>query len=236
VVAIRGTFWLDRVTRAVRRLEFWYVGLPDGLDRHALGGSIDFGELPDGSWFESAWSLRMARTFVDLRTGQVRPEALQSIGGQVVDMRREHALLYLGDAELAERLAEVEAVGGDGWEAAAPPRDAGVRLCGEDANDTSSGMYGMVLGQDRSRLGGVHVVAHWRTPPRMVGNEWRWDDLDVGNVTDRDGFFRLCGLPPDQLMDLVLTAPDGVEQRLAVRTPRAGREQRTELTFDARPQ
>jgi hypothetical protein len=68
----------------------------------------------------------------------------------------------------------------------------------------------------------------------MVGNEWRWDDLDVGNVTDRDGFFRLCGLPPDQLVDLVLTAPDGVEQRLAVRTPSAGREQRTELTFDTR--
>jgi hypothetical protein len=234
VVAIRGTFWLDRVTRAVRRLEFWYVGLPDGLDRHALGGSIDFGELPDGTWFESAWSLRMARTFVDLRFDRVRVEALQSIGGQVVDMRREHALLYLGNAELAERLAEVEAVGGDGWEEAAPPRDAGVRLCGEDANDETSGLYGMVLAQDRSRLGGVHVVASWRTPARMVGNEWRWDDLDVGNVTDRDGFFRLCGLPPDQLVDLVLTAPDGVEQRLAVRTPSAGREQRTEFTLDAR--
>ena len=234
VVAIRGTFWLDRVSRAVRRLEFRYVDLPDGLDRYGLGGSIDFGELPDGTWFESAWSLRMARTFADLRTGRVRVEALQSIGGQVVDMRREHALLYLGNADLAERLAEVEAVGGDGWEEAAPPRDAGVRLCGEDATEATSGLYGMVLDQDLSRLGSVQIVASWRTPARMVGNEWRWDDLDVGNVTDRDGFFRLCGLPPDQLVDLVLTAPGGVEQRLAVRTPKAGREQRTELTIDAR--
>jgi hypothetical protein len=236
VVAIRGTFWLDRVTRAVRHLEFRYVGLPDGLDRHALGGSIDFGELPDGTWFESAWSLRMARTFVELRTGRVRAEALQSIGGQVVDMRREQTLVYLGDAALAERLAEVEAVGGDGWAEAAPPRDAGVRLCGEDANDATAGLYGTIVDRDRSRLGDVHVVARWRTPARMVGNEWRWDDLDIGNVTDRDGFFRLCGLPPDQLVDVVLTAPDGVEQRVAVRTPPSGREQRLEFTLDARPQ
>ena len=236
LVAIRGTFWMDRVTHAVRRLEFRYVGLPDDVERLDLGGTIDFAELPDGTWFESAWSLRMARTFQHLRTGRIRAEALQSIGGRVVDMHREDAVLYLGAPDLAERLAEVEAAGADGWEEHAPPPHVPVRLCGEDATETTAGLYGLVLGRGRSRAGDVQLVASWRTPTRLVGDDWHWDELEVRTASDADGFFRLCGLPPDQLVDLVLTTANGQTQRLAVRTPQTGREQRTELNIDARPQ
>lgn len=228
-VAIRGTFWVDRVSRAVRRLEFTYVGLPRELDRHNLGGSVDFGDLPDGTWFESAWTLRMAKTFVHVRSGQVRVEALHTIGGRVVDMQRDGGLLYLGDVELADMLTLVEQAGGDGWEEAATSEPDGVRLCSED-DDATAGVYGVAYGAVRRRLADVALTARWRTDERIVADEWRWNDESMETRTDADGFFRLCGLPPAHALEIELITSDGQSHTIAMQTPRAGRDVRVELT------
>jgi hypothetical protein len=229
-VAIRGTFWVDRATRAVRRLEFTYVGLPRELDRHQLGGTVDFGELPDGTWFEAAWMLRMAKTFIHLRSGQVRVEALQSIGGRVVDMRRGSGLLYLGDADLADMLALVEQAGGDGWEETELAEPEGVRLCSDTEGETSAGVFGIVYDGGRTRLADVSVSARWQTEKRLVAGEWRWTDESLDTRTDADGFFRLCGLPAAQAVEIELTTADGQTHLMAVQTPSAGRDVRMELT------
>lgn len=226
-VGIRGTFWVDRLSRAVRRLEFSYVGLTRELDRHNLGGSVDFGDLPDGTWFESAWTLRMAKTFVHLRSGQVRVEALHTIGGTVVDMQHDGSLLYLGDVDLAERLTLVEQAGGDGWEESAASEPDGVRLCSDD--DATAGVYGIVYGAVRRRLADVALTARWRTDERIVADEWRWNDESMETRTDADGFFRLCGLPPAQALEIELITSDGQSHTIAMQSPRAGRDVRVEL-------
>ncbi len=242
-VSIRGTFWVDRQTRAVRRLEFGYVGLPRELDAHRLGGSVEFGDLPDGTWFESAWTLRMAKTFADTRSGRVRVEAFQTLGGHVVDMRRGSTLLYLGDAGLVERITLVEDAGGDGWTEAAGLASDAVRLCASDgadaAADSLAGVYGLVLDADRSRVAGTRLVGRWRNADvrrvslrrdgQPVEEVLRWTDREVTTVTDADGFFRMCDLPPAQAIEFELQVPGRDAQRITIRTPDAGRDVRVEL-------
>ena len=58
-VDVRGVLWLDIATRALRRLEFGYVGLPQVAAVTNPGGVVEYAQLADGRWIVDRWSLRM---------------------------------------------------------------------------------------------------------------------------------------------------------------------------------
>ena len=150
----------------------------------------------------------------------------------MVDMRRAGELIYLGDPVLAERLTVVEHAGGDGWETGALRSEVQetVTLCSpEDNAEPTAGVFGIVYAKRPDRLAGATVVARWQTQRRLVADEWRWTDQERATSTDADGFFRVCGLPAAQSIDVVISAPDGATHTVTVQTPRAGRDARLEV-------
>ena len=58
--AVRGTLWLDRATRKLRRLEYGYIRLrlPGGAAAFA-SGRVEFEALPTGAWIVRRWHIRM---------------------------------------------------------------------------------------------------------------------------------------------------------------------------------
>ena len=58
-VEIRGTLWLDRVSKELRRLRFAFVNLPDLGSDTLVGGNLDFARLTTGAWILPSWSIRM---------------------------------------------------------------------------------------------------------------------------------------------------------------------------------
>jgi hypothetical protein len=69
-VDIVGTLWLDTAARALRDVEFNYVGLDRAAQRFRPGGRVAFGEMPNGLTLIDQWSLRMVTAVVD--TAQAR--------------------------------------------------------------------------------------------------------------------------------------------------------------------
>ncbi len=236
-VEIQGTFWLDRATRAVRRLEFTYTGLPATLAAHKLGGVVDFDGLPDGLWFESRWQLRMARSFVSRGSGRVLVEGLQTVGGEVVDMRRGDQLLFLGNADLADRLTLLEREGWDLWEEFGTPADGSaehVRLCVDEDPDASpkAGVFGVVYSKRPDRMAGATVSARWKRDMRLVIDEWKWTDHLLTTLTDANGFFRICDAPPGEKIELDVTDAEGRLTTVTVRTRDAGRDIQVEVSME----
>jgi hypothetical protein len=236
-IEIRGTFWIDRATRAVRRLEFSYAGLPKALDAHDIGGAVDFDDLPGGLWFESRWELRMARSFVSRRTGQVVVEGVQTVGGEVVDMRRGEQLIFLGNAERAEQLRLLEGDGVERWEentSASGTGQAPIRLCVDEdpAAPPSTGVYGVVYERRPDRMAGATVTARWKRDMHLVKDEWRWTDHLRTSETDVNGFFRICGVPPGEKYELDVTATDGRVLTVIVRSREAGGDVQVEVMME----
>ncbi len=56
---IRGTLWLDAASASLRRLEFTYVNRPRHRDAGTAGGHVAFGNLPNGTWVVTDWSMRL---------------------------------------------------------------------------------------------------------------------------------------------------------------------------------
>lgn len=55
---IQGVLWLDRQTRALRRLEYRYTGLWSWVPAGSAGGSVEFALLPTGQLVIIGWELR----------------------------------------------------------------------------------------------------------------------------------------------------------------------------------
>jgi hypothetical protein len=58
-VDIEGVLWIDTVARALRDIQFRYVGLESTIQRAAPGGSISFREMENGVVLIDQWSLRL---------------------------------------------------------------------------------------------------------------------------------------------------------------------------------
>jgi hypothetical protein len=57
--SIGGTFWLERRSSRLTRMEFRFTGISDAQRNAGAGGSLDFGQLSNGEWVIMRWSLTM---------------------------------------------------------------------------------------------------------------------------------------------------------------------------------
>jgi hypothetical protein len=58
-IDIDGALWIDTVARALRDIEFRYVGLDPRIERFEPGGRIAFREMANGTVLVDRWSLRL---------------------------------------------------------------------------------------------------------------------------------------------------------------------------------
>jgi len=77
-VDIEGVLWIDTVARALRDIQFRYLGLESTIQRYEPGGSISFREMDNGVVLIDRWSLRLIG--VDGRGSH-----LHESGGQLAD-------------------------------------------------------------------------------------------------------------------------------------------------------
>jgi hypothetical protein len=91
---IAGTFWLDRATLELRRIEYRYIECARRRTSHPqVGGDMDFAHLSNGMWLIRHWEIRMpqgqATYSLRLNNAQVGTkqvvniESLRASGGEV---------------------------------------------------------------------------------------------------------------------------------------------------------
>lgn len=239
IVGIQGTLWVDRATSELRRLEFSYVGLEAPLDRAGLGGSVDFTRLPDGTWFENRWEIRMPRVSIQQRAGLtgtgdaaarlVILDAIQRTGGEVLSIRRGDRLAFAGDLALEDSLT---ARGAD------PPAPVPVDACpaSEREGVPTGFVHGTVFDRAPRRAGGAQVTATWRQEFTVVGfHEWRWREEALSTTAAEDGFYALCGAPRDRLLQLRAAAGERRSNVVSVRIPRGTGASRADLDLGGSP-
>lgn len=94
---IRGVMWLDRDTRALKRIEFQYTNVPPSYTIAGVGGVIEFSTLPSGAVVISQWEIRMPQGQVQSQIAlqqslsrqrqQITIESLRVAGGEVQSVR-----------------------------------------------------------------------------------------------------------------------------------------------------
>jgi hypothetical protein len=114
---IRGTFWVDRLSKQLRALDFQYTDGPAATREIDAGGHVEFAPLPDGGWIVPHWEIRVpvpARapnrpepvTPGQRRSAPVRVQT-RVIGGDVEEIRRDQRVLWQpGRVSLSVRLAD----------------------------------------------------------------------------------------------------------------------------------
>jgi hypothetical protein len=89
---------MDRESRELRHIEYWYTGLRGAAAGSRAGGWIEFRRLPRGTWIVGYWYIRM-------------PEIAKIVRGQaLISTGRDSLLGYFdrgGRADLAQGPAEV---------------------------------------------------------------------------------------------------------------------------------
>lgn len=128
-VDIDGVLWIDTVARALRDIDYRYVGLDARATRAVrAGGTVSFVAMPNGVVFIDRWSIRMPQTVADTlgrRRGAFVPYgiAMREVGGEIGRADWPGGTTWVGSLG-ALRLHVVDRKGH-------PVRHAGVRL-----NDT----------------------------------------------------------------------------------------------------
>lgn len=86
-VDIDGILWVDTLARAIRGIEFKYVGLDPQVERLIPGGRVSFREMPNGMILVDRWHLRLVGSSLAFATPRrvaapmSRPRIPTSIGG-----------------------------------------------------------------------------------------------------------------------------------------------------------
>lgn len=101
-VDIDGTLWLDTAARALKNIEYRYVGLPAAAEPYHPGGLISFRSMPNGTALIDRWMLRR----VDAEQDTIR-------NGSDVYLRN-----WLYATENGGELARAEWLEGQSWRAA----------------------------------------------------------------------------------------------------------------------
>ena len=57
-IDIDGTLWVDTAARAIRDIEYQYLGMPRAADEYHPGGEISFRQMPNGSVMIDRWVIR----------------------------------------------------------------------------------------------------------------------------------------------------------------------------------
>ncbi|MCE9601818.1 MAG: hypothetical protein K8S21_06330 [Gemmatimonadetes bacterium] len=171
LVDVTGTLWMDRTTFELQRLDFEYAGLASGFVRAGLGGAVHFARLPDGSWIESRFELRMPRLRMlpSVRGRAAFPilEGLERTGGEVLSMRVADTLIFQGDSALERRL--LAAIGASG---------------GSVAGISFGGIRGTLTDSLRGRA-----------PTRLTGDTIVLREFGLRATTDFTGTFDFKGVP-----------------------------------------
>lgn len=230
-VGVRGALWLDRSTRALRRLEFGYVGLPPAAAAAAPGGTVEYAQLAGGRWIIDRWSLRMPTMRTDVvatpnsnfRAARQLAAGVQVVLGSVLEARLRDALLYTVGGEGAEReltrATERASTDDTSSSATAPAVPADPDTC-EDGSPTITGFVRRVNG---TTVAGAVVEAEW--PSRFLSSGTRsaaWEFGRTSSTTDDSGRFRLCGVPRDVRVTLIAQAERARSRATQLRLPAAG--------------
>ena len=90
-VDVDGTLWIDTANRALRDIEFRYLGLDPTLDVVRPGGRVSFHEMPNGVVFIDRWFIRLADARDDSVFGKTttihRTYFAREVGGEVASAK-----------------------------------------------------------------------------------------------------------------------------------------------------
>lgn len=97
-VDIRGTFWVERATSQLKRIEFSYVGLPSYVNAAKSGGWVDFVTLSSGQVLLSRWNIRMPH-LVARQTNDDNPDravfrSVDESGGLVTSVTSGDSMIF----------------------------------------------------------------------------------------------------------------------------------------------
>ncbi|MEO7996712.1 MAG: carboxypeptidase-like regulatory domain-containing protein [Gemmatimonadaceae bacterium] len=109
-VDVHGTLWLDRGTSNLRYLEYGYEPMHIDFQRLRVGGRVDYAKTENGLWFVSKWAIRLPRVsaaqmtslarFGGMSRGQSSITGIQTVGGEVQDIRLDGHVLYASNGAL----------------------------------------------------------------------------------------------------------------------------------------
>ena len=101
---VAGTLWFETGTSRLESLEYRYINVPEAVDDR-FGGEVVFEELPGGAWIVRQWEIRMpvlSRAVTLSGAPRLTVSAVESAGGEVVEVREAEELLPLGASGLAD--------------------------------------------------------------------------------------------------------------------------------------
>jgi len=91
---VSGVLWVDEGSAQLRKLEYRYTHVPDRVNDHRIGGTVEFLRLPSGAWIVHRWRIRMPRlAFQTFHPPIGHPETrtvlhgFQDSGGEVLEIR-----------------------------------------------------------------------------------------------------------------------------------------------------
>ena len=221
LVDVRGTLWLDRGTSELRRMEYWYEGLPAELQLARPGGALEFTRLADGFWFISAWEIRMPRTALQ-QVGS-RVTGLSVRGGEVWRVRRGDDLVFTnGEVEpvpkaVASGAAKQERVPGEDVLAQADTMLPSSQ-CAQGAKGAAAGvLHGRVHDERGTPLGDAVVSVEWQENHTATNGQLSRQTRQMTAVSARDGNYAVCGVPRRQLLTVVAQFGARKTPKVAVR-------------------
>ncbi len=208
IVEVEGTLWLDRATNELQRVEYGYVGLDPAAGRTKPGGWVEYSRLSSGVWFVSRWEIRMPRvaqhvvaTARDLVAHQT-VLGVHRIAGEVLDVSLNGRMRYtVGTTDVVTETGAIMQ----------GPIELNVdaSLC-TNAPDASTLVYGTVRGVGGGTLANAAVHVVWRGAsrahrPSATGAADAYRDSTTVR-TDSLGVYRVCGVPPDRVVDVQFSA------------------------------
>lgn len=113
---IDGTFWLDRESAELRRLEFKYVNLPPRMRRDDAEGWVEFARTSTGDWIVSRWAIRTPVNDAEeqvMRNMPARVIGMITAGGITHSVAHEDSVLYTNLAtSVTVQLTETDSLNG----------------------------------------------------------------------------------------------------------------------------